>query len=347
MTMAPDLLAAYRRAYRIRAVEEAISRRYHPNPADRSQSPMKCPVHLSVGQECISVGVAMAVEDYGLTMHGDDYRGAFWPNSRPHVWLNHRGHAAYLAFGGDLQRFLDELHGKATGCSGGRAGSMHLHDEAAGVMGGSPIVGSAVSLATGSAWAAKLEGSQRLTVVFCGDAVPETGQFWESLNFASLHKLRLLYVIEDNKLATATPGEIRSGGLWDTFAYASRAAPGLLKRAWDIFTYAPVEATNFIRVTTANDSWQSVYNGVRSTLNGLPGILRVNTTRACEHVGPEIDYPLLVERDPVAELAQHYSTQIGPFVTSPPTLTQIHEEVDAEIAAAFRAAEAAPWPEVA
>lgn len=322
----PDPLRAYQAAYRIRAVEEGISRRYHPDPSDHSRSPMRCPVHLSVGQECISVGVAMALEDAGYGT----------PDKR-HVWLSHRSHAPYLAFGGSLDKMLGELYGKATGCSGGRAGSMHLHDEAAGVMGGSPIVGSAVSLATGSAWAAKLDGADRITVVFCGDAVPETGQFWESLNFASLHRLRILYVIEDNAIATATPKDVRNGGLWDTFAYASTASPGILKRLLDTVT-ALGEPISFLRVTVANDSWQSVYEGARYVLNGLPGILRVNTTRACEHVGPRIDYPALAKHDPVRGLRGHISVDDAQDVES---------SVKQDVGEAFSRAEAAPWPEVA
>lgn len=299
-----ELVDAYRRAYRIRRVEEQIARRYHPDPADPTRSPMRTPVHLSVGQETVAVGVAMAVEDHELPMR--------------HVWLSHRGHAVYLAFGGDLRRMVAELYGKATGCSGGRAGSMHLHDEEHGIMGGSPIVGSAFSLATGSAWAAKLEGSDRLTVVFAGDAATESGQFWESLNFASLYGLRLLYVIEDNKISTATPEEIRSGGLWDTFSYASG------------------ESMGHFRIRTVNDSWLNVYLGTRYVLADLPGILRVFTTRACEHVGPWIDRAALARRDPVHELM----LQVGE------SWDDINRDVGAEVTAAFAAAEAAPWPEV-
>ena len=186
-----DKVEAYRRLYRIRRVEEEIARRYYPDPNDKTDSPMRCPVHLSIGQEGIAVGVAMAVP----------------PGS--HAYSTHRCHAHYLAWGGSLDRMIAELYGKATGCSGGLAGSMHLHDESVGFMGTSAIVGSSISLAVGDAFSAKLNKSDRVTVAFGGDAVLETGQFWESLNFATLHSLRLIFVIEDNGLSTATPKELR------------------------------------------------------------------------------------------------------------------------------------------
>lgn len=293
----PDLLEAYRRAYLIRHVEEEIARRYHPT-GDRSESPMRCPVHLSVGQETIAVGVAMAIEDAKLERH---------------VFTSHRSHAPYLAFGGSLYRMIAELYGKATGCSGGRAGSMHLHDEEAGIVGGSPIVGSSVSIATGSAWAAKLEGSQRLTVVFGGDAVPETGQFWESLNFASLHKLRMLYVIEDNGLSTATPRAARAGRMGGAVHWRSE-----------------------------DDAFKSVYDMVSGVLEPgqleWPSLIVVHTTRACAHVGPEIDYDALAKHDPV-QLLRLSLKGVEDF--------DVHAEVEQRVAAAFAAAEAAPWPEVA
>jgi pyruvate dehydrogenase E1 component alpha subunit len=197
---------------------------------------------------------------------------------------------------------------------------MHLHDEAHGLMGGTPIVGSAVSLATGSAWAAKLEGSHRLTVVFCGDAVPETGQFWESLNFASLHNLRLLYVIEDNGLSTATPQDVRRGKLWQQFCYAVG------------------EGMDAITVEHELDDFASVYGGALGALQSLarqrPAILEVDTTRACAHVGPEIDHDQLLNRDHLLTLRRAAGEKAD----------GISRVVDAQVDAAFRAAEDAPWP---
>ena len=154
-----DPIEAYRRIYLIRRVELEIVRRYYPDPKNTRESPMRCPVHLSIGQEGVAVGVAMAV-------------------GKGYAYSTHRCHAHYLAWGGNLDAMVAELYGRATGCSGGRAGSMHLHDASVGFMGTSAIVGSSVSLAVGDAFAGKLAGDDRTTVVFGGDAVLETGQFW-------------------------------------------------------------------------------------------------------------------------------------------------------------------------
>ena len=292
-----DPVEAYRRAYLIRATELEIARRYNPNPDDLSESPMKTPCHLSIGQEAVAVGVAMACPD-------------------AHVWLTHRTHAPYLAFGGDLNAMVAELYGRSTGCAGGIGGSMHLHDAGAGVMGGSAIVGSSVSLAVGSAMAAKLQGSERLTVAWCGDAVPETGQWWESLNFAQLHDLQILFIVEDNGLSTATPKHLRqindlAGN--DDFG----------------FPYAYHNA--------ASDNAQDVYEETCYALEYLPSILRISTTRFYEHVGPNRDDWRDVDEsnDPVKALRN---------VLHPTDALGIQVTVNAQVAAAFEFAEESPWP---
>ena len=111
----------------------------------------------------------------------------------------------YLAKGGDLNAMIAELHGKATGCTGGLGGSMHLVDESAGFMGAAPVVGDAVSMAIGSALGFKMDGSGRVAVAFFGDSAVETGQFWEAANFAALHRLPVMLICENNLYATATP----------------------------------------------------------------------------------------------------------------------------------------------
>src|SRR5207302_7846739 len=109
----------YRSLYRIRRVEEEVGRVY---PSDR----IKSPVHLSIGQEAVSVGVCEA-------LRADDV-----------VFGSYRGHALYLAKGGDLRAMIAELYGKAAGCSRGKGGSMHLIDPEAGVMGTSAVVGTTI-----------------------------------------------------------------------------------------------------------------------------------------------------------------------------------------------------------
>lgn len=296
--MSFDPVEAYRRMYLVRRTELEIVRRYHPDPANTRESPMRCPVHLSIGQEGVAVGVAMAV-------------------GKGHAYSTHRCHAHYLAWGGDLDRMIAELYGKATGCSGGRAGSMHLHDESVGFMGTSAIVGSSVSLAVGDAHAARLRGDDsHITVAFGGDAVLETGQFWESLNFAMLHNLKLLFVIENNGLSTATPNKKRRGLL--------------------PFEYLVTE-----------DDTASVFERTTWALQSMPQIIIASTRRFHEHVGmgrmPEyVEYP---KDDPMRVAFGAASAHLG--IQADEVLGDIEREAEWRIATAFQRAEAAGWPEAA
>src|SRR6266705_6493284 len=122
----------YRSLYRIRRVEEEIARVY---PTDK----IKSPIHLSIGQESVAVGVCEALDRNDV------------------VFGTYRGHASYLAKGGDLKRMVSELYGKATGCAKGKGGSMHLIDIGAGVMGASAVVGTTIPQAVGFAYALKLQ----------------------------------------------------------------------------------------------------------------------------------------------------------------------------------------------
>src|SRR5947208_10662296 len=157
---------------RIRAVEEAIVARY-------SEQKMRCPVHLSVGQEAPSAAAGAVLRASDLAVSG------------------HRAHAHYLAKGGDLPAMIAVIYGKATGCASGKGGSMHLADERAGFMGSTAIVGGTVPVGVGLAYAAKLRRTGQVTCIFIGDAVAETGVFFEAVNFAVLKKLPVLFVCEN------------------------------------------------------------------------------------------------------------------------------------------------------
>lgn len=171
--------ALFRTMLRIRRVEEALAERY-------AEQEMRCPMHLCIGQEAIAVGVcaALSAEDV--------------------VFSNHRAHGHYLAKGGDLNAMLAELYGKLTGCCGGRGGSMHLIDLKAGFMGATPIVGGTVPLAVGSAWAATLQGKNRVSAVFFGDGCFEEGVIHEAMNFAVLHQLAVIFICENNEFSVYT-----------------------------------------------------------------------------------------------------------------------------------------------
>ena len=156
---------------RIRKVEESISKNY-------SKWKMRCPVHLSIGQEAPAVGVIknLLKQDKIVTAH--------------------RSHA-HLAKGGNLKAMMAELYGKETGCAKGKGGSMHLIDLKAGVTAAVPIVGSTIPIGVGLSWSMKLR--KNIVAIFFGDGATEEGVFQESLDFSSLHNLPVLFVCENNE----------------------------------------------------------------------------------------------------------------------------------------------------
>jgi len=174
------LLKLYFVMLRIRMVEEAIERDYHKDA-------MKSPVHLSIGQEASAAGC-------NLALHAGDL-----------IYCSHRAHGHYLAKGGDLRAMMAELHCRETGCAKSLAGSMHLLDKKVGMEGSSAIVAGAIPIATGFALSQKLNKASRVSVAFFGDAATEEGVHWESLNFAILKKLPIIFVCENNFYSVCTP----------------------------------------------------------------------------------------------------------------------------------------------
>lgn len=180
---------------RIRMVEEAIADHY-------PDQEMRCPVHLSIGQEAVPVGVSAAIPSGSL------------------FFSNHRSHGHYLAKGGNLNRMIAEIYGKVTGCCKGRGGSMHLIDTECGYMGSVPIVGSIIPIATGAAFSMRLKREVGLVVVFFGDGTVEEGAFYESLNFAILHNLQILFICENNLYSVYSPLSVRQPPEREIFSLA-------------------------------------------------------------------------------------------------------------------------------
>lgn len=169
---------------KIRLTEETIAKRY-------SEWEMRCPTHLSIGQEGVAAGVCCA-------MNKDDF-----------VLSTHRSHAHYLAKGGDLNKMIAEIYGKVTGCTSGKGGSMHLIDKSVGFMGSTSIVGNTVPLAVGLGLSIQLKGTDQICCVFFGDAAVEEGVVFESINFAVLKKLPVLFICENNLYSVYSPLTVR------------------------------------------------------------------------------------------------------------------------------------------
>jgi len=193
-----QLLAFYSEMLRLRLVEEAIVNAY-------SDQEMRCPIHLCIGQEAIAVGVCAALEQ-------SDY-----------VMSNHRSHGHYLAKGGDLKAMMAELYGKKTGCTSGKGGSMHLVDLENGFLGAVPIVSGIIPVACGTAFASQMKNEKRVTTVFFGDAAVEEGVFCESINFALLKKLPVVFVCENNLYSVYSPMSVRQPNISWTIRSSNRS----------------------------------------------------------------------------------------------------------------------------
>lgn len=168
----------------IRRVEERLASEY-------KKQNMRCPMHLCIGQEAVAAAVSQC-----LSVHDEVFSG-------------HRAHGHYLAKGGSLTRLVAEMYGLPSGCSKGRGGSMHLTDLQVGFVASTPIVGGTIPLATGAAWAASLKGEDKIVAVYFGDGCFEEGVIHESLNFAALHNLPIVFICENNNYSVYTKLQTR------------------------------------------------------------------------------------------------------------------------------------------
>lgn len=296
-------LNLYKEMLRIRNIEFAISERY-------SEQEMRCPVHLSIGQEAVPVGISANLSKKDLALSA------------------HRSHAHYLGKGGDLKSMLSELYGKETGCAMGKGGSMHLYDKEAGLIAAVPIVGSTIPIGVGVAWAKKLKDENDVVVIYFGDGATEEGVFSESLDFASLKDLPVLFVCENNFYSVYTPLGERQ--------HESR-------KITEISKAHGVESVN----GDGNDVF-SVYDISKLAINkiknsGRPILIEFSTFRWLEHCGPNWDDDLgyrkknelsdWMEKCPIKRLE---STLRSENLLNDKILNEINSEIKLEIEEAFQ-----------
>jgi TPP-dependent pyruvate/acetoin dehydrogenase alpha subunit len=301
-----DLSQLYASVLKIRRAEEAIARIY---PSDK----IKSPVHLSIGQEAVAVGVIDL-------LHPEDV-----------VAGTYRGHASYIAKGGSLPAMFAELYGKATGCAGGKGGSMHLIGMDRNILGCSAVVGTHIPIAVGYALTIRRRREKRVVVCFLGDGATEEGVFSESLNFAALQALPVLFVCENNGLAIHTPLSKR----W--------ASEQLVER---VRTYGiRAERIETSDIFAIRASAELLLEHVRAGHG--PAFLECPTTRLKEHVGPNEDFDVGYRERPPVEIwpGQDPVSQIAMRLSGAERL-RIESEIDAEIAAAIDFAERSPIPDV-
>lgn len=297
----------YRQLRRIRRVEEEIVRVY---PTDK----IKSPVHLSIGQEAVAVGVC--------------------DNLRPAdiLYGTYRGHAIYLAKGGDLDRMMAELYGKRDGLAAGKAGSMHLGDVDAGMIGTSAIVGTTLPLALGHAFALKWRKSEAIVCVFFGEGAMDEGVFHETANFAALKTLPILFVCENNHYAIYSHVKDRMPAVNLCERAQAYRIPARHVAGGDIFAIraAAAEAVAAVRAGTG------------------PRFLECETQRWRDHVGPgddlHIGYRSAADMKPWIDGDQNarLAALLGEEARA-----RIEAEVEAEIARAMELAEESPFPAAA
>lgn len=295
---------------RIRMIEEEIAKQY-------PQGKMRCPTHLSIGQEAVAV---MICEYFNL---------------KDLMVSTHRGHAHYLAKGGCLKRLIAELYGKATGATQGRGGSMNLSDLQAGFVASTAIVGNTVPIGVGLAFSQQLKKEHAVSCVLLGDAAVEEGVVYESLNFAVLKKLPVIFVCENNLYSVNTPIHLRQPA--GRKIYEMALAIGAKAKQLD-----------------GNDVVASLraVGEVMHDLRQQGGVwfLEFSTYRYKVHCGPEDDkgsdrpteeFDRWYARDPVF-LLQSYLLETKQL--SMEEISSFRSEIKQEIEMAFEFAEASAFP---
>jgi len=295
---------------RIRMVEEKIVELY-------PEQEMRCPTHLSIGEEATAVGVCENLKK-------DDY-----------VFGYHRSHSHYLAKGGNLKSMMAEIYGKVTGCSKGKGGSMHLTDTSVNFLGATPILGGTIPIAVGASLSSKMQGKNNITVVFFGDAAVEEGIFHESLNFASLKNLPILFVCENNQYSVQTPLSARQPEREIYLIGKAHAIKSYQEDGYDVLNVYEIAKKSIKKIRAGKG----------------PIFLEFLTYRWREHCGSNYDFDLgyrseaeflkWKERCPVKTLNEQ---MLKDKIISNDEFEKITEKIRSEIEDAVSFAKSSPFP---
>lgn len=302
----------YRRMLRIRLIEEAIAREY-------PKGEMRCPVHLSVGQELLPSLVSFVVSNNDLAVS------------------THRSHAHYLAKGGSLPKFVAELFGKSTGCSKGRGGSMHLIDLDVNFMGSTAIVGNSIPVGVGLGYGAKLKGDKAVVLIYLGDGAVEEGAFYESVNFAVVRKIPAVFLCENNNFSVYSHISDRQPAARRIYSMAEGL--GIASRYLDSSDPAK-SLVDLYEVIEASRSTQE------------PSFVEIDTYRFLEHCGPAEDDHLgyrdsryveeAKKKDPLSMLLLELEGHVSEWDEC---VTQMIKAINLEIEEAFDFARNSPYPD--
>ncbi len=304
-------LQLYRAMQLIRLCEEQLARCHQ-----RGLIHGAC--HTYVGQEAIAAGVC-------ANLRPDDV-----------VFSTHRGHGHALAKGLPPVELIAELFGRQTGCSRGRGGSMHLFAPEIGLMGTSGIVGPSILQAAGAGYSFKLLKTDRVAVAFFGDGAVNNGAFHEGLNMASIWRLPVLFVCENNQFATEVPFHYASGNPSVASRGGAYGIPG--------FEVDGNDASAISKV--AGEAVQRARSG------GGPTLVECKTYRTRPHSEGMGDYTYRTREEVAAwrergPLKRFRAELLEKKLVTEAELNSIDAEVQAEVAAATQVAEKAPWPDAA
>jgi pyruvate dehydrogenase E1 component alpha subunit len=304
------LLDMYRIMVLIRRFEEKIIDVY-------GAQDMKTPVHLCIGQEAVAAGVCSIL------------------GRKDYLFTNHRGHGHCLAKGMTPLNLYREFYGRIGGCSGAKGGSMHPVDPDAGILGTSAIVGGGIPLAVGAALAAKMQQNGRIAVVFFGDGATEEGVFHESLLFASLKRLPVIFVCENNFYAVNSHISSRQSNDNIVRFADAHGIPGV-----------QVDGTDVLAVHKAARAAVD-----RARTGGGPTLLECRLYRWQGHVGPECDYlkgcrpkeelEQWMERCPVKEFRRNL---LDWRLTTQDHLESLERKIEDTLEAALNLAKQSPFP---
>jgi 2-oxoisovalerate dehydrogenase E1 component len=306
-----QMLWIYRRMVTIRRAEEQLVKLYAAGKIHGA-------CHTYIGEEAVATGVC-------AHLRNDDV-----------VFSTHRGHGHALAKGIPPREVMAELMGRATGCSGGRGGSMHLFKPEIGFMGSSGIVGPSITLAAGGGYTAKLAKTDRVSVAFFGDGASNNSAFHEGLNLAAAWELPVLFVCENNLYATEVP---LSKATRNTDIASKATAYGLPGFALDGNDVAAV--------------FEAAGEAVRrARAGGGPTLLECRTYRTRPHAEGMRDagYRTAEEiaewraRDPIVRFGERL---VAAGVAGQDELDAIQAEVKALIEEATAFAEGSPFPDPA
>jgi acetoin:2,6-dichlorophenolindophenol oxidoreductase subunit alpha len=302
------LRAVYRTMLTIRVFEQRVAREFRTGEIPGF-------VHMYVGEEAVAAGVCANLTD------------------RDWITSTHRGHGHCIAKGCDLRAMMAEIYGREDGLCKGRGGSMHIADFSRGMLGANAIVGGGISLATGAALAAQVRGDDGVAVAFFGDGAANQGVLHESMNLASIWRLPVVYVCENNGFAESTPA-----------AYAT-SVPEIATRA---------AAYSMPGVTVDGSDAVAVYEAAREAVQRAragdgPTFLEVKTYRFMGHFEgdpdryrDDVDRELTRSRDGLALLRDRLvSAGIEPLEA----LEALRAEVEAEVTDAIAFAKASPFPD--